>query len=53
MFFFTDERDEKGPNYSIEPAMAVIEKFGFPTHQPSIGIPTVCRHSIDLFFFSI
>ena len=35
-------RDESGPNYITATAMAVLHRFGFPTNQPSLGIPTVC-----------
>eukprot|EP00009_Paramoeba_aestuarina_P016352 CAMPEP_0201523838 /NCGR_PEP_ID=MMETSP0161_2-20130828/20955_1 /ASSEMBLY_ACC=CAM_ASM_000251 /TAXON_ID=180227 /ORGANISM="Neoparamoeba aestuarina, Strain SoJaBio B1-5/56/2" /LENGTH=479 /DNA_ID=CAMNT_0047923063 /DNA_START=108 /DNA_END=1547 /DNA_ORIENTATION=- len=34
------DKDESGANYIIPTALAVLERFGFPTHQPSLGIPT-------------
>jgi hypothetical protein len=60
--------DESGPNYITSTAMAVLNRFGFPTNQPSLGIPTVSLLSplssrishlaslispFSLFFFSL
>ena len=35
------DKDESGPNYNKETARAVLQRFGMPTYQPSLGIPTV------------
>eukprot|EP00211_Chloroparvula_japonica_P003418 CAMPEP_0119142372 /NCGR_PEP_ID=MMETSP1310-20130426/32508_1 /TAXON_ID=464262 /ORGANISM="Genus nov. species nov., Strain RCC2339" /LENGTH=445 /DNA_ID=CAMNT_0007133905 /DNA_START=59 /DNA_END=1393 /DNA_ORIENTATION=- len=34
------DRDESGANYKKEAPLQVLKEFGYPTFQPSVGIPT-------------